>query len=80
VSANQANLPVRTMCRILGVSHSGFYAWKERAPSTRAIEDAVLTERIRIIHAASDENYAARTSMPSCVTRVRAWAVSVLRA
>jgi putative transposase len=57
VSANQATLPVRTMCRMLGVSHSGFYAWKERAPSTRAIEDAVLSERIRIIHAASDENY-----------------------
>ena len=45
------------MCRMLGVSHSGFYAWKERAPSSRAIEDAVLTERIRIIHAASDQNY-----------------------
>jgi putative transposase len=43
VSANQANLPVR----MLGVSRSGFYAWREHSPSTRAIEDAVLTERIR---------------------------------
>jgi putative transposase len=57
VNANQADLPVRTMCRMLGVSHSGFYAWKERAPSAWAIDDAVLTERIRIIHAASDDNY-----------------------
>ena len=57
MNANQADLPVRTMCRVLGVSHSGYYAWNERAPSKRAIDDAVLTERIRLIHAASDENY-----------------------
>lgn len=57
MNANQADLPVRTMCRMLGVSHSGYYAWKERAPSPRSIADAVLTERIRVIHAASDENY-----------------------
>jgi len=57
VSANQAKLPVRTMCRVLGVSHSGYYAWQERRPSRRALSDAVLTERIRLIHAASDENY-----------------------
>lgn len=57
MSANQAKLPVRTMCRVLGVSHSGYYAWQERRPSRRALSDAVLTERIRLIHAASDENY-----------------------
>jgi putative transposase len=45
------------MCRILGVSHSGYYAWLGRPPSRRALEDAVLTERIRAIHAASDGNY-----------------------
>ena len=45
------------MCRVLGVSHSGYYAWKDRAPSPRAIADAALTERIRVIHAVSDENY-----------------------
>ena len=48
--ANQAELPVRTMCRVLGVSASGFYAWRERAPSQRSIANAVMTERIRQIH------------------------------
>jgi putative transposase len=48
--ANQADLPVRTMCRVLGVSASGFYAWRERAPSQRSIANAVMTERIRQIH------------------------------
>jgi putative transposase len=57
VSANQAILPVRKMCEVLGVSASGFYAWRERPPSRRALENAVLTERIRTIHAASDGAY-----------------------
>ncbi len=57
MSANQADLPVESMCRVLGVSASGFYAWSGRAPSARRLQDAVLTERIRQIHAASDEIY-----------------------
>jgi putative transposase len=57
VNANQADFPVRTMCRVLKVSPSGFYAWLRRPPSRRAMEDAVLTERIRQIHVASDSNY-----------------------
>lgn len=55
--ANQADLPVQTQCRVLGVSASGYYAWRDRAPSARALEDAVLTERIRGVHAASDATY-----------------------
>jgi len=55
--ANQADLPVHAMCRMLNVSAAGFYAWRDRAPSKRAIDNAVLTERIRQIHADSDETY-----------------------
>ena len=55
--ANQADLSVRTMCRTLGVSVSGFYAWRERAPSQRSITNAVMTERIRQIHHDSYESY-----------------------
>jgi putative transposase len=42
---------------MLKVSASGYYAWQGRPPSRRAMADAVLTERIRAIHRASDENY-----------------------
>ena len=55
--ANQADLSVRTMCRVLGVSASGFYAWRERAPSQRSIANAVMTERIRQIHQDCYESY-----------------------
>jgi putative transposase len=57
VNANQAAFPVRKLCRVLKVSASGFYAWRQRPPSRRALEDAVLTERIQAIHAASDGTY-----------------------
>ena len=57
MNANQAAFPVRKMCRVLGVSHSGFYDWLRRAPSQRAMGDAALSERIRAIHAESDATY-----------------------
>lgn len=57
MNANQAVLPVRTMCRVLDVSASGYYDWIDRAPSRRSIDDAVLLERIRRIHTESDGTY-----------------------
>lgn len=57
MNANQADFPMRAMCRVLGVSHSGFYDWQVRGPSRRALADAVLSERIRDIHAQSDATY-----------------------
>jgi len=45
------------MCRVLQVSASGYYAWRDRAPSARAVADAVLTERIRQVHADSHHTY-----------------------
>jgi putative transposase len=44
-------LPVEVACRVLGVSESGYYAWRSRAPSVRAIRHAWLTELIRKVHA-----------------------------
>lgn len=55
--ANQAEFPVRSLCRVLKVSASGFYAWCARKPSARTFGNAVLTERIRAIHRASDGTY-----------------------
>jgi putative transposase len=57
VKANQATYPVASMCRMLGVSTSGFYAWRNRAPSARARSDAQLLERIGDIHKRSRHTY-----------------------
>jgi putative transposase len=47
------------MCRVLGVSRSGFYAWCRRGLSARAVRDVVLTAQIEASHTASDETYGA---------------------
>lgn len=57
MNANQADAHVRTMCRVLQVSASGYYAWRDRAPSQRAIDNAVLIERIRTVYTESDATY-----------------------
>jgi putative transposase len=57
VKAHQAEYRVRTMCRVLEVSPSGYYAWLRRAPSARARADAALLERIREIHTHSRGTY-----------------------
>ena len=46
--------PVRMMCRRLGVSASGYYEWRTREPSARALDNQRLLGRIRELHAASD--------------------------
>ena len=45
------------MCRVLGVSRSGYYAWLKRAPSARAEEDERLKVRIDEIHDQSRGTY-----------------------
>jgi putative transposase len=47
------------MCRLLRVSPSGFYAWRQRGPSVRAQQDAALQAPIRRFHARSDGTYGA---------------------
>lgn len=59
MKANQVTYPIATMCRTLGVSPSGYHAWKIRPPSKRATEDAAMTERIRAFHARSRGTYGA---------------------
>jgi putative transposase len=48
------------MCRLLGVSRSGFHAWERRPPSDRALADAWLVDRIAAIHHQSRGTYGAR--------------------
>ena len=60
IAAEKTDHPISLMCRVLGVSRSGFHAWEQRPPSGRALADAALTERIRGMHARSRDSYGAR--------------------
>lgn len=59
VEQERASFPVATMCRVLGVSPSGYWAWRKRGPSARTVSDAGLSERIRAIHRHSRGTYGA---------------------
>ena len=60
IVAEKTNYPISLMCRVLGVSRSGFHAWARRPPSARALADAALTERIRGMYARSRGSYGSR--------------------
>lgn len=49
--------PTRTMCRVLGVSTSGFYDWFDRPQSQQQQANVMLLGRIRASFAASDKTY-----------------------
>ena len=55
--AKQAEHPVATMCRVLDVSTSGYYAWVKREPSERTRADEVLRKKIEGIHRESRGTY-----------------------
>jgi transposase InsO family protein len=57
VEAEKAYYPIRLMCRCLAVSRSGYYAWRSRAASARAKQDARLRVEIAASHKASHRTY-----------------------
>jgi len=48
---------ITTLCRVLGVSKAGYYAWTQRPASARARADAQLVEEIKQIHQTSRRTY-----------------------
>ena len=57
IEAERASFSVPLMCRVLGVSRSGYYDWRGRPPSKSSQEDAALTKRIHQIHHRSRATY-----------------------
>jgi putative transposase len=59
IAAEKAQYSVAQLCRVLQVAPSGYYAWRHRQPSPRAVANALLTEQIRTIHKQSRCTYGA---------------------
>jgi putative transposase len=62
VEAEAAQFPVSLLCRVVGVTRQGYYAWKRRPPSARELADRKLCERIREIYSETEEIYGHRGS------------------
>src|SRR5215216_4529982 len=52
--------PVRLLCRVLGVSRSGYHAWLTRAPSRRALARERLKVAAQAAHQRTRQTYGAR--------------------
>lgn len=59
MKGNQAVHKIVTMCHVLGVSTSGYHAWRKRSPSKRALANATLLAEIEAIHKFSHGTYGA---------------------
>jgi transposase InsO family protein len=57
IVAEKAHYPVTVLCEVLGVSRSGFYAWRKRPPSKRAQEDSLLKCHVVAAFEASRQTY-----------------------
>ena len=57
IDEQRVKASVVRLCHALGVSTSGYYAWRRRAPSRRALANQALLVSIRAIHANSRETY-----------------------
>ena len=69
MEASQAELGVSTTARLLGVSRSGYYAWRARPPSRRAEADERLKRAIRTVHAVSRGTYGAPRILAELVSQ-----------
>ncbi len=57
IDDHRTHYPVTRLCRTLGVSPSGYYAWRQRPPSPRTVANQRLLTHMRAIHAEVRETY-----------------------
>jgi putative transposase len=57
IDAAKESFPVTRLCQVLGVSQSGYFAWRSRPASCRQREDLVLLAHIRSAFARSSGTY-----------------------
>jgi len=59
IEAEKAEHTISRLCKVLGVTRQGFYAWRRRGPSLRSLDDAELARLIVTIYDGSLQTYGA---------------------
>jgi transposase InsO family protein len=57
IKIHQGQWPISRMCQVLGVSSSGYYAWRNRPESQRTRRNRSLTSQIKQIYQGSRQTY-----------------------
>jgi len=57
INRAKKDFPVHRLCRLLGVSQSGYFAWKDRSASRRQRDDMVMLAHVRSAFALSNGTY-----------------------
>jgi transposase InsO family protein len=57
IAAEKACFPVALMCRLLAVSHAGFYAWRQRPVAMRTRQDETLAAVVAVVYAENHGRY-----------------------
>src|SRR5882762_3586990 len=57
IDGAKAEFPVHRLCRVLGVSQSGYFAWRSRPACRRQRDDVVLLAYVRSAFALSNSTY-----------------------
>jgi len=65
IEAEKASFPINRMCRVLGVSQSGFFAWQDRPACRRQRQDMVYLAHIRTAFALSNGTYGSPRMRPT---------------
>jgi hypothetical protein len=69
IQEHDRRFPIRLMCRALAVSPAGYYAWRARPESVRAVANRALVAKIRVIHQTSRETYGSPSIWDALVKR-----------
>lgn len=57
IQTHRDSFPIAVMCRVLGVSTSGYYAWQHRPPSPRTVRQRKIQQAVEQVHADSHGTY-----------------------
>ena len=77
VHAEKAYFPIAALCRLLGISRQGYYAYANRPPSVRTVADQQLGTRVQQVFEASEERYGSPRILKAL--RASGWTVSKRR-